>query len=119
MLESPEERLLYPAVLGISPVRIGGANEDRLQPRPNFWSEIVEQVAIVPGIADIDTLRRSHHPALFGGGEVDGAEDAHPALGGADREIHGDRQGKQSTCATHTPPRDRDRCGYRSGEVMT
>ena len=62
-LESPEEGQLDLVVLGIGPIRIGGANPVRHQRRSNFLGEIVEHVRIVCGIADVDTLRRSHRPA--------------------------------------------------------
>ena len=43
-LESPEEGQLYSVVLGIGPIRIGGANPIGHQRRSNLWSEIVKYV---------------------------------------------------------------------------
>lgn len=62
-LESPEERQLYPVVLGIGPIRISGTDPVRHQCRSNFLSEIVKHIGIVRGVADIDTLCCSERPA--------------------------------------------------------
>lgn len=58
-LESPEERQLYPVVLGIGPIRIGGTDPVCHQRRSNFLSKIMEHIGIVRRVADVDTLCRS------------------------------------------------------------
>ena len=46
-LESIEERDLYSAVLGVSPIRIGRTSPVRFQPESNFSCEIMKQVSVV------------------------------------------------------------------------
>ena len=69
LLESIEKGHLNAVIFGIGSIRIGGANKVGRQRRSNFWRKIVEHIYIVGGVADIDTLRRSHRSATGYWGE--------------------------------------------------